>query len=148
MKKIVQTVILSVLAFCFFIACKNYTADIDDDLSYWSTEASIAGYAFDTVTQTDAEGMQCVPSKAAVTVTFSLRNPKNFHFRMPGDSDAPADIITFPQTQNTSDTSAAAPQSGKDYQFEKISNTELKLTYTPAFLQKYEWGKGNITPSI
>ncbi|EPF28309.1 hypothetical protein DWB79_07690 [Treponema medium] len=148
MKKIVQTVILSVLAFCFFIACKNYTADIDDDLSYWSTEASIAGYAFDTVTQTDAEGMQCVPSKAAVTVTFTLRNPKNFHFRMPGDSDAPADIITFPQTQNTSDKRAAAPQSGNDYEFKKISNTKLTLTYNPAFLQKYEWGSEAITPAI
>ena len=123
-------------------------ADIDDYLSYWSTEASIAGYAFDTVTQTDAEGMQCVPSKDAVTVTFTLRNPKNFHFRMPGDSGAPADIITFPQTQNTSDKRAAAPQSGNDYEFKKISNTKLALTYNPAFLQKYEWGRGDITPSI
>lgn len=148
MKKIVRTVILSILAFCFSIACKNYTANIDDDLSYWSTEASIAGYKFDTVTQTDAEGMQCVPSKAAVTVTFTLRNPKNFHFRMPGDSGAPADIITFPQTQNTSDKRAAAPQSGNDYEFKKISNTKLALTYNPAFLQKYEWGRGVITPSI
>ena len=148
MKKVVRTVILSVLTFCFFVACKNYMANIDDYLSYWSTEASIAGYAFDTVTQTDAEGMQCVPSKAAVTVTFTLRNPKNFHFRMPGDSGAPADIITFPQTQNTSDKRAAAPQSGNDYEFKKISNTKLALTYNPAFLQNYEWGRGDITPSI
>ena len=148
MKKVVRTVILSVLAFCFSIACKNYTANIDDYLSYWSTEASIAGYAFDTVTQTDAEGTHCVPSKDAVTVTFTLRNPKNFHFRMPGDSGAPADIITFPQTQNTSDKRAAAPQSGNDYEFKKISNTKLALTYNPAFLQNYEWGRGDITPSI
>lgn len=123
-------------------------ADIDDYLSYWSTEASIADYAFDTVTQTDAEGTHCVPSKDAVTVTFTLRNPKNFHFRMPGDSDAPADIITFPQTQNTSDKRAAAPQSGNDYEFKKISNTKLTLTYNPAFLQKYEWGSEAITPAI
>ena len=107
-------VILSTLALCLSIACKNYTADIEEYLSYWSTEASIAGYKFDTVAQTDAEGTQCVPSKAAVTVTFSLRNPKNFHFRMPGDSDGPADIITFPHIRDGTDTSAAAPQSGKD----------------------------------
>ena len=67
---------------------------------------------------------------------------------MPGDSDAPADIISFPHIPDASDKRAAAPQSGKDYKFEKISNTELTLTYNPAFLQKYEWGRGDITPSI
>ena len=67
---------------------------------------------------------------------------------MPGDSDAPADIISFPHIPDAPDKRAAAPQSGKDYKFEKISNTELTLTYNPAFLQKYEWGRGDITPSI
>ena len=149
MKKVVRGVILSVLTFCFFVTCKNYTADIDDYLSYWSTEASIAGYAFDTVTQTDIEGMQCVPSKAAVTVTFTLRNPKNFDFKMPGDSGAPADIVTFPRIRNESDKNAAiALQPCIDYEFKKISNTKLALTYNPAFLQKYEWGREDITPSI
>ena len=149
MKKVVRGVILSVLTFCFFVTCKNYTADIDDYLSYWSTEASIAGYAFDTVTQTDVEGMQCVPSKAAVTVTFTLRNPKNFDFKMPGDSGAPADIVTFPRIRNESDKNAAiALQPCIDYEFKKISNTKLALTYNPAFLQKYEWGREDITPSI
>ena len=149
MKKVMRTVILSTLALCLSVACKNYTANIEDYLSYWSTEAAITGYKFDPTTQTDAEGMHCAPSKTAVTVTFTLRNPKNFHFRMPGDSGAPADIITFPQTQNTSGKRAAPiPQFGKDYEFKKISNTKLALTYTPAFLQKYEWGSEAITPAI
>ena len=67
---------------------------------------------------------------------------------MPGDSDAPADIISFPHIPDAPDKRVAAPQSGNDYEFKKISNTELKLTYNPAFLQKYEWGRGDITPSI
>ena len=67
---------------------------------------------------------------------------------MPGDSDAPADIISFPHIPDAPDKRAAAPQSGNDYEFKKISNTELTLTYNPAFLQKYEWGRGDITPSI
>ena len=39
-------------------------------------------------------------------------------------------------------------QPGIDYEFKKISNTKLALTYTPVFLQKHEWGRGDITPSI
>jgi len=92
--------------------------------------------------------MQYVSSKAPVTVTFTVHNSKNLNLKMPGDSDAPADIISFPHIPDASDKRAAAPQSGKDYKFEKISNTELTLTYNPAFLQKYEWGRGDITPSI
>ena len=149
MKKVIWTVILSVFAFCLFIACKNYTTNIEDYLSYWSTEASIADYTFVPEPQTDAEGVCWLTSKEPVTVTFTLRNPKNFDFKMPGDSGAPADIITFPQTQNTSGKKAATiPQFGKDYEFKKISNTKLALTYTPAFLRKYEWGSETITPAI
>ena len=149
MKKVIWTVILSVFAFCLFIACKNYTTNIEDYLSYWSTEASIADYTFVPEPQTDVEGVCWLTSKEPVTVTFTLRNPKNFDFKMPGDSGAPADIITFPQTQNTSGKKAATiPQFGKDYEFKKISNTKLALTYTPAFLRKYEWGSETITPAI
>ena len=121
MKKVIWTVILSVFAFCLFIACKNYATNIEDYLSYWSTEASIADYTFVPELQTDAEGVCWLTSKEPVTVTFTLRNPKNFDFKMPGDSGAPADIITFPQTQNTSGKKAATiPQFGKDYEFKKI----------------------------
>jgi len=143
MKKVARTVILSVLAFCLSIACKNYTADIDDYLSYWSTEASITDYTFDPLPQIDAEGVRWVASKDPVKITFTVRNPKNFNLKMPGDSGAPADIITFPYIQNKSDKSAASTlRSGIDYEFKKISNNRLTLTYTPAFLQKHEWGGG------
>ena len=149
MKKVVRIVILSILAFSFFVACKNYTADIDDYLSYWSTESSIADYTFDPSPQTDAEGVRWVSSKTAVTVTFTVNNPKNFNFKMPGDVDAPADIVIFPRIRNEPDKNAAiTSQPGIDYEFKKISNTKLALTYTPVFLQKHEWGREDITPSI
>ena len=149
MKKVVRAVILPVLVFCLFIACKNYTADIEDYLSYWSSEVSIADYTFDPPPQTDAEGVRWFSSKTAVTVTFTVNNPKDFNFKMPEDSGAPADIVTFPRIRNEPDKNAAiALQPGIDYEFKKISNTKLALTYTPVFLQKHEWGRGDITPSI
>ena len=148
MKKVVRIVILSVFAFCLSIACKNYTEDIEDYLSYWSAGVSITEYRFEPQPQIYTEGMQYVSSKAPVTVTFTVHNSKNLNLKMPGDSDAPADIISFPHIPDAPDKRVAAPQSGNDYEFKKISNTELKLTYNPAFLQKYEWGRGDITPSI
>jgi len=148
MKKVVRIVILSVFAFCLSIACKNYTEDIEDYLSYWSAGVSIAEYRFEPQPQIYTEGMQYVSSKAPVTVTFTVHNSKNLNLKMPGDSDAPADIISFPHIPDAPDKRVAAPQSGNDYEFKKISNTELKLTYNPVFLQKYEWGRGDITPSI
>lgn len=149
MKKVVRAVILPILVFCLFIACKNYTADIEDYLSYWSSEVSIADYTFDPPPQTDAEGVRWFSSKTAVTVTFTVNNPKDFNFKMPEDSGAPADIVTFPRIRNEPDKNAAiALQPGIDYEFKKISNTKLALTYTPVFLQKHEWGRGDITPSI
>ena len=148
MKKVVRIVILSVFAFCLSIACKNYTEDIEDYLSYWSAGVSIAEYRFEPQPQIYTEGMQYVSSKAPVTVTFTVHNSKNLNLKMPGDADAPADIMSFPHIPDAPDKRVAAPQSGNDYEFKKISNTELKLTYNPAFLQKYEWGRGDITPSI
>ena len=149
MKKIVQTVILSVLAFFLFLACKNYTADIDDYLSYWSAKALITDYTLNPPPQTDAEGVRSVSSKTAVTVTFTVHNPKNFDFKMPADSGAPADIIRFPHIRNVPDKNAALTlQHGIDYEFKKISHTKLALTYTPAFLRKYEWGGADIASFV
>ena len=89
MKKVVRIVILSVFAFCLSIACKNYTEDIEDYLSYWSAGVSIAEYRFEPQPQIYTEGMQYVSSKAPVTVTFTVHNSKNLNLKMPGDSDAP-----------------------------------------------------------
>ena len=84
MKKVVRIVILSVFAFCLSIACKNYTEDIEDYLSYWSAGVSIAEYRFEPQPQIYTEGMQYVSSKAPVTVTFTVHNSKNLNLKMPG----------------------------------------------------------------
>ena len=146
MRKLVRTVILSVCFFSLFITCKNYSESIDDYLSYWSTAAAIETYTFNPEPHIDAKGTQWVSSTASTTVTFTVRNPKNFELKDPADSSAPADSITFPYDPAIS--GATAPQANRDYTFKKISNTEFELRYTPAFLQQYEWGSVDITPTI
>jgi hypothetical protein len=146
MRKLVRTVILSVCFFSLFITCKNYSESIDDYLSYWSTAAAIETYTFNPEPHTDAKGTQWVSSTASTTVTFTVRNPKNFELKDPADSSAPADSITFPYDPAIS--GATAPQANRDYTFKKISNTEFELTYTSVFLQQYEWGSVDITPTI
>lgn len=146
MRKLVRTVILSVCFFSLFITCKNYSESIDDYLSYWSTAAAIETYTFNPEPHIDAKGTQWVSSTASTTVTFTVRNPKNFELKNPADADAPTDSITFPYDPAIS--GATAPQANRDYTFKKISNTEFELTYTPTFLQQYEWGSVDITPTI
>ena len=146
MRKLVRTVILSVCFFSLFITCKNYSESIDDYLSYWSTVAAIETYTFNPEPHIDAKGTQWVSSTASTTVTFTVRNPKNFELKNPADADAPTDSITFPYDPAIS--GATAPQANRDYTFKKISNTEFELTYTPTFLQRYEWGSVDITPTI
>ena len=146
MRKLVRTVILSVCFFSLFITCKNYSESIDDYLSYWSTAAAIETYTFNPEPHIDAKGTQWVSSTASTTVTFTVRNPKNFELKNPADADAPTDSITFPYDPAIS--GATAPQANRDYTFKKISNTEFELRYTPAFLQQYEWGSVDITPTI
>lgn len=146
MRKLVRTVILSVCFFSLFITCKNYSESIDDYLSYWSTAAAIETYTFNPEPHIDAKGTQWVSSTASTTVTFTVRNPKNFELKDPADSSAPADSITFPYDPAIS--GATAPKAGRDYTFKKISNTEFELSYTSAFLQQYEWGSVDITPTI
>lgn len=146
MRKLVRTVILSVCFFSLFITCKNYSESIDDYLSYWSTAAAIETYTFNPEPHIDAKGTQWVSSTASTTVTFTVRNPKNFELKNPADADAPTDSITFPYDPAIS--GATAPKADRDYTFKKISNTEFELTYTSVFLQQYEWGSVDITPTI
>ena len=115
-------------------------------MSYWSTAAAIETYTFNPEPHTDAKGTQWVSSTASTTVTFTVRNPKNFELKNPADADAPTDSITFPYDPAIS--GATAPQANRDYTFKKISNTEFELTYTPTFLQRYEWRSVDITPTI
>ena len=128
--------------------CENYQANIDDYLSYWSTEAAIVQSGFDPAitVQTDTDTIQSIPSSSDVTVTFTVRNPKNFTFQLPGDADAPTDIVVFPT--DVAGTTTISPTQPNDYELTQDSYSQLTLTYKKKFLQKHEYGKKNIGPTI
>lgn len=91
-------IFLAAIVLC--AGCENYQADIDTYLSYWSTQAAIVQSSFDPVitVRTDKDTIQSIPSSSNVTVTFTVRNPKNVTFKLPQDAGAPTDIVVFPQT--------------------------------------------------
>lgn len=130
-----------------YAGCKNYQADIDNYLSYWSTQATIARYSFDpAAVQIDSEKIQNIPSSSDVNVILTVRNPKNFTFKLPLDAGAPTDIVVFPT--DVTGTAGGHPTQPTDYTLTQGSNSQLTLTYKKAFLQKYEYGAKNIGPTI
>lgn len=136
---------LAVIVVC--AGCKNYQADIDNYLSYWSTQATIARYSFDpAAVQIDSEKIQNIPSSSDVKVILTVRNPKNFTFKLPQNADAPTDIVVFPT--DVTGTAGGAPTQPTDYTLTQDSNSQLRLTYKKEFLQKYEYGAKNIGPTI
>ena len=139
-------IFLAAIVLC--AGCENYQADIDTYLSYWATEAAIVRSGFDPAitVQTDTDTIQSIPSSSDVTVTFTVRNPKNFTFQLPGDAGAPTDIIVFPS--DVAGTMGSTPRQPDDYELAQDSNSQLTLTYKKEFLQKYEYGKKNIGPTI
>lgn len=144
MRKILSFLVIFVLC----AGCKNYQADIDDYLSYWSTQAAIVRSGFDPAitVQTDTDTIQSIPSSSDVTVTFTVRNPKNFTFQLPRDAGAPTDIIVFPT--GVASTMTGSPKQPNDYELTQDSYSQLTLTYKKEFLQKHEYGKKNIGPTI
>ena len=144
MRKILSFLVIFVLC----AGCKNYQADIDDYLSYWSTQAAIVRSGFDPAitVQTDTDTIQSIPSSSDVTVIFTVRNPKNVTFKLPQDAGAPTDIIVFPT--DVAGTTTNSPKRPNDYELIQDSNSQLTLTYKKKFLQKHEYGKKNIGPTI
>ena len=139
-------IFLAAIVLC--AGCENYQADIDDYLSYWSTQAAIVRSGFDPAitVQTDTDTIQSIPSSSDVTVTFTVRNPKNFKFKLPRDADAPTDIVVFPT--DVAGTTTSSPKQPNDYELTQDSYSQLTLTYKKEFLQKYEYGEKNIGPTI
>lgn len=144
MRKILSFLVIFVLC----AGCENYKADIDDYLSYWSTEAAIVRSSFNPAitVQTDTDTIQSIPSSSDVTVTFTVRNPKNVTFKLPQDAGAPTDIVVFPT--DVAGTTTPTPKHPDDYELTQDSNSQLTLTYKQDFLQKHEYGKKNIGPTI
>ena len=132
----------AVIALLFGItACKQFTADIEEELGYWAAEVIVADYSFSVPYQTSNDGALCIPSSGPVTLTIKLRNPKNFTIVTPTSS---ADVIRFPGL-----TTQPTHGSSNDYTLVQAPDKqELQLTYKSGFLKDHEWSKGNIGPEI
>ena len=140
----------SVAALLAITACKQFTADIEEDFSYWAAEPVITGFKIDpsVKTQQNNNRVLCVPSAGPVTVTMEVHNPKNFSFIMPNSPGAPTDIVSFGDDK-VKGSGGAKPVYGADYTLVPTSDGKaLELTYTSAFLKANEWSDANIGASI
>ncbi len=137
----------SLAALLAITACKQFLADMDEELGYWASEPVITGFRAASPAQTSPAGVQCVPSATDAVITLTVRNPKNFLFVMPGDAGAPPDIVSF--GSNIHDSSGTNPPAvNADYTLLQSAHDTLTLTYKPAFLKRYEHSRANIGTSI
>ena len=137
----------SLAAVLAITACKQFLADMDEELGYWASEPIITGFRAASPAQTSPAGVQCVPSASDAVITLTVRNPKNFLFVMPGDAGAPPDIVSF--GSNIHDSSGTNPPAvNADYTLSQSAHDTLTLTYKPAFLKRYEHSRANIGTSI
>ena len=135
-----KTLIAAVAVILLFTACEQFLKDPEDFLSYWASEAFIKDHSIGAVARPDEAGVPCVSSSPEVHIMLTVHNPKGFSFVMP-DSSAPAGIVEFKELFEQ-------PVLGTHYNLEKTLSSRLKLTYTKAFLQKYEQGSGSLNPTI
>ena len=124
-----------------FACCRQYAADIEEFLSYWSSEASVTGFKINSEHYINDVGVVCLPSAGDATVILTVRNPKKFRFIMPTTVSDAAAVICFPGLPSQ-------PSPGTDYTLRQSAPDTLELTYKSAFLKKYEWGTANIGPVI
>ena len=139
MRKVYAIITGIFLAF-LFTSCKQFTADIDDFLSYWASEVSPVDYSIDKPFQT-IDGTLYIPSADDVTVTVKLRNPKNFSLVMPTSPSDAGKVIGFPHLN-------PQPVYGPDYTLRQTAGDTLTLTYKNTFLKAHEWSNGDIGPEI
>lgn len=134
-------VLTGILFTLLFATCKQFTADIDDYLSRWSSEAFIQSSSIDKKTYNDANGMASVASADKVTITLKVQNPKSFRFVMPSASET-RKIVEFAHFAGTK------PAAGTDYELIQPSADTLKLVYKESFLKNAEWGEKDISSTI
>jgi len=133
---------ITVISFSLiFACCQPYAADIEEFLSYWSSEAAVTGFKINTKYYRNDVGVACLPSDRDATVILTVRNPKKFRFVMPTTVSDAAAVIRFPglPSQPVPDTDYTLTQSAPD---------TLELRYKSSFLKKYEWGTADIGPVI
>ena len=136
----------AVIALLFgMTACKQFTADIDEELGYWASEVVPVDYSFDVSYQMSNDGALCIPSDSPVTLTIKLHNPRKFSLIMPTSTSSAADvqkIIRFPGL-------STQPTYGTDYTLEQTPDkSALRLKYGSTFLKAHEWSNGSIGPEI
>lgn len=134
------------LLFCV-TACKALFSDIEEDFSYWASESAVTGFTIASPVRTSPAGVQCVPSADDAVITLTVRNPKKFSFVMPDSSGAPADIVTFESGIHDA-LGTNPPVPGTDYTLGQSAHNTLTLTYSKAFLKRYEQSRANIGASI
>ena len=136
----------AVIALLFgMTACKQFTADIDEELGYWAAEVVPVDYSFDVSYQMSNDGALCIPSDSPVTLTIKLHNSRKFSLIMPTSTSSAADvqkIIRFPGL-------STQPTYGTDYTLEQTPDkSALRLKYGSTFLKAHEWSNGNIGAEI
>ena len=136
----VYAIISGIFLVFLFTSCKQFTADIDDFLSYWASEVSSVSNGIDKPFQT-IDGTLYIPSADDVTVTVKLRNPKNFSLVMPTSPSDAGKVIGFPHLN-------PQPVYGTDYTLRQTAGDTLTLTYKNTFLKAHEWSNGDIGPEI
>ena len=134
-------VLTGILFTLLFATCKQFTADIDDYLSRWSSEAFIQSSTIDKKTYNDGSSIPSVASADKVTITLKVQNPKSFWFVMPSSSET-RKIVEFAHFTGTE------PAAGTDYELIQPSADTLKLVYKDSFLKKAEWGEKDISSTI
>ena len=135
-------VLTGILFTLLFATCKQFTADIDDYLSRWSSEAFIQSSTIDKKTYNDGSSIPSVASANDVTVTLKIQNPKSFWFVMPPASK-PKKIVEFAHF------AGPKPEAGTDYELTQPSADTLKLVlYSNSFLKNAEWGEKDISSTI
>lgn len=133
---------ITVISFSLiFACCQPYAADIEEFLSYWSSEAAVTGFKINTKYYRNDVGVACLPSDRDATVILTVRNPKKFKFVTPTTVSDAAAVIRFPGLPSQ-------PVPRTDYILTQSAPDTLELTYTSAFLKKYEWGTADIGPVI
>ena len=138
----VFTILTGIFFTLLFTACRQFTADIDDYLSYWSAEAYIADSTIKAVVQNDLNNIPSVPSAQDVPVTFNLKNSKSFPLDLPPEADVEKKVIVFEHL-------AQVPKFGDDYTIVQSEDCQsLILTYKATFLQRYEWGEQDLSSTM
>ena len=135
-------ILTGILFTLLFATCKQFTEDIDDYLSRWSSEAYITDSSIKAVLQNDLNSIPSVPSAEDVSVTFKLKNPKSFSLDLPPAADPAKKVVVFEHLTQ-------APVAGTDYTLTQSEDRQsLTLTYKASFLKAHEWGAQDLSSTL